>query len=144
MPREYSVYTILPLYLIRKEGGKFRGRTRLQKLVFLVQKEMNDAFDYGFKPAQQGPLSYKLYQRMQNLEALDLVKELEGTTHSGNLVFRYELTAEGKSFLNYAIQNNLLPSEVKSAADRILEEYGTLPYVELLNKVHSDHPAYVK
>lgn len=144
MPREYSIYTILPLYLIREEGGKFRGRTRLQKLVFLVQKRLDDAFDYDFKPAQQGPLSYKLYLRMQNMEALDLVRELEGSTPSGNQVYRYELTSEGRAFLTYAIQNGLMPPEVKKAADSVLKEYGSMPYLELLDRVHTDYREYVK
>ncbi len=144
MGSDDSVYTILPLYLISKAEGRFRGRTRLQKLVFLVQKAMGDSFDFEFNPAEQGPLSYRLYQRMENLGALNLVKELQGRTVSGNPLMRYELTAEGKSFLDFVMQRNQLPPNLRTAADKVYAEYGTLPFIELLDRVHTEYPQYVR
>ena len=44
----------VPLKLIECEGGRLRGKVRLQKPAFLVQAECG-AVDYGFQPAPLGP-----------------------------------------------------------------------------------------
>jgi uncharacterized protein YwgA len=137
-------YTLIPLYLVSLAGNQFRGRTRLQKLVFLVQKRLHDQVNYRFKPAQQGPLSYRLYLTMKNLQEMKLVKEVERKTASGNVVMCYEPTPEGKSYLDFAVAKKLLPDEVKLAVDSIYVEFGNLSYLDLITRVHESYPQFVK
>ena len=138
-----GVLSILPLYLISLAGRQFRGRTRIQKLVFLVQKELDDSFDYHFKPAEQGPLSYTLYKVLENLQWLGLVREIESKTPYGHVVICYELTNEGRAYLRFAMDRKDLPPSTKAAADKIYEKYADLPFLQLLETVHSDYPEFV-
>jgi uncharacterized protein YwgA len=134
---------IIPLYLIALSGGSLWGRTRLQKLVFLSQKAMKNKVNYNFTKARFGPLSYDLYSLMENLISMGFVNEKSDTTRSGNEVIIYKLTNEGKEFLDYSLDKNLSRS-AKKAVERVHSEYGNMPLVNLLDKVHKDYPHYVE
>src|SRR5437867_1646039 len=90
---------VIPLYLIAISGKQFRGRTRLQKLVFLTQKRLKDTIDFEFAPAEWGPLSYKLYQAMEKLRSLRMIRETTESTPSGKNVICFQVTDEGKRFI---------------------------------------------
>ena len=64
---------ILLLFLISSVGDSVKGKIRLQKLVFLAQEEFNGGFDFKFKPAQFGPLSYILNQTILRAKRLGLL-----------------------------------------------------------------------
>lgn len=134
----------LPLYLVKLSGGMLRGRTRLQKLAFLSQQESKGKIDYDFHKAPFGPLSYDLYSIMENLDEMGLIAEDTDYTDSGNEVVLYRITEEGEKFLDLVSDSGILDKELKSAVDRVFQQYGDMPYVELLDKVHEDFPEYVE
>lgn len=134
---------VVPLYLIYLSGGALRGRTRLQKMVFLSQQALKNKVDYNFRKAPFGPCSYDLYSVIENLVSMGFVSEHTDTTPSGNEVIIYELTDEGREFLDYSLNKNFGGGASK-AIEKVHEEYGGMPYVTLLNKVHKDYPEYVE
>ena len=134
---------LIPLYLIAMSGRQFRGRTRLQKLVFLAQKKLKDAIDFEFAAAEWGPLSYKLYQATEKLRSLRMLKETTESTPSGKTVICFQVTDEGKKFFDFALAGHLLPTNVKRAIEAVQTEYGSLPVVNLVGLVHEKYPDYV-
>lgn len=63
--------------------GMIKGRTRLHKIIFLVQKEFNVG-DFTFKPHVFGPYSPELDQLLENLikEGLITIKDTIDLTYS--------------------------------------------------------------
>ena len=141
---ESQLELLVPLYLMKLSGGVLRGRTRLQKLVFLSQQALNGKVDYDFRKAPFGPLSYELYSVVEQLNVMSFVDEDSDITDSGNEVIIYELTEEGDEFLDFAMNKNLLAPSLQNAIGRVFDQYGDMPYVDLLDKVHADYPDYVE
>ena len=94
--------SIVPLYLIELAGGKLRGRTRLQKLVFLAQKHLKDQIDYKFTKGWYGPVSYTLMDLVQTMAAIGMVEEHIDKTAAGFNVTEYRLTRDGKELVDFA------------------------------------------
>ena len=131
----------VPLKLIECEGGRLRGKVRLQKLAFLVQAKCGGV-DYGFQPAPLGPLSYPLNATMVRLRDLGMVDENREPTPSGNTVFCYSLTENGRSFLRAMDAGDRAGSGLQDAVQSTYNEYGDMSYVDLLDLVHQKHPEY--
>ncbi len=117
-----------------------QGKTRLQKLVFLCQKEFKGDFDYEFEPAQFGPLSYKLNHAIQRAKKLGLAEETLGETYNGNPVFSYTLTQEGKNFLQNSKEYGRINNELHIAVRDTVNAYGGTPFGDLLDYVHETYP----
>ena len=135
---------ILPLYLLSLSGGRLRGRTRLQKLVFLTQKAVGDKIDYDFRKAPYGPCSFELYDVMESLVRMGFVTEKTDATASGNKVIIYNLTNEGKKYLKYSLKAKMVSPKLKQSAKHVHKEFGDMPLVSLLDKVHKDYPHFVE
>lgn len=131
----------VPLKLIECEGGRLRGKVRLQKLAFLVQAECG-AVDYGFQPAPLGPLSYPLNATMSRLQDLGMVDETREPTPSGNTVFCYRLTERGRSLLRAMDGGDQVGRDLQDAVRSTYGRYGGMRYIDLLDLVHQEHPLY--
>lgn len=136
--------SIVPLYIIHLAGGVLKGRTRLQKLVFLAQKRTNDQIDYEFTKGWYGPVSYKLMEMVRNMASLGLVEERIGRTGVGFKVAEYRLTKQGKELVDYALSRRIIRNRLKSKVDDAFEEYGRLPFIKLLDRVHKEYPQWVE
>jgi uncharacterized protein YwgA len=134
---------LIPLYLISLAGKQFKGRTRLQKLVFLVQKKVGGAIDYEFAPAGWGPLSFRLYNITKRLRSLGMIDENVKRTPSGNVVVCFSITSEGKAFLDLAMRRQVVPKHIKREIEDVNQEYGGLPIIRLLREVHEKYPEFV-
>jgi uncharacterized protein YwgA len=135
-------YILIPLYVISLAGEAFRGKTRLQKLVFLTQKNSKDVFDFKFEPAPLGPLSHNLNQYLERMIKMDLLRETISTTPSGNDVILYSLTKSGKSMLDFGLKSGYVNQEIQNTIESVSSAYGKMAYVELLDYVHDEYPAY--
>ncbi|HXG73355.1 MAG TPA: hypothetical protein VNK44_00860 [Candidatus Nitrosotenuis sp.] len=144
MPEDNEVlqYLLIPLHIVSLAGDSFRGKTRLQKIVFLTQKNSKDAFDFQFEPAPLGPLSHKLNHYLERMIKMDLLSETISTTPSGNDVIIYSLTKSGKNLLDFGLKSGYVDPEIQSSIASVSSTYGKMAYVELLDYVHDEYPAY--
>ena len=91
---------LLMLLLRSLRERRIRGRTRLQKIVFLLEEQGID-FGYEFKPYLYGPYSETLKGNLSMLTELGLVNEeseeieYDGVVHDR---YVYSLTTEGRRF----------------------------------------------
>lgn len=134
--------TIIPLHIISLSGKMLKGRTRLQKLVFLSQQMAKGKFDYDFEPAPYGPLSFKLNHTLERMKKMGLINEDVEYTYSRNKVICYSLTKEGKELLDFGI-SKFMDSEITTANQSVFSEYGDMPFVDLLDYVHMKYPEFV-
>lgn len=139
---EILQYLLIPLYLISLAGESLRGKTRLQKLVFLAQKESEDAFDFEFEAAPLGPLSHRLNHLLERMIKMGLLREEIGVTQSGNEVISYRLTGSGKKLLDFGLKSGYVTQEIEDAIKSVSSNYGDMPFVELLDYVHDEYPEY--
>lgn len=60
-------------------SGEIRGITRLEKLIFLMERETSSSKwlqqDAGFEPYNFGPFSQKIYQAVDTLAAAQLIRD---------------------------------------------------------------------
>lgn len=92
---------------------KIHGDNRLQKLVFLIQKECLNEEVYSFDSGKYGPFSYQLDEDLEDLIKKDFV-EIETVNKNVNIgrfnlpreVKYYYLTDKGReAVLNYSEEN---------------------------------------
>lgn len=139
-----SLETIVPLYLVYLSEGSLRGRTRLQKLVFLVQMKTSNFLEYDFKKDLYGPCSYKLFKIVDNLVSLGLLDMKTQKTKAGNSVISYSLNPLGRSMVQSAIRNKEIPKPLRMKTKKIFQLYGSNSLVELVKRVYDEYPDWTE
>lgn len=141
---------------------RLEGITRLEKLIFLMEKET----DLGkllteepeFKPYDYGPFSAKIYDAVEVLKAAGLLEESgrlsespEDSWESANLILGddaqyatrdFQLTEKGRRYYN-ALASDLGKDAVKSAS-RLKDQFGSLPLRQLIRYVYQRHERFTE
>jgi len=125
--------------------AKLEGKTKLQKLVFLLDKELNIIKDqgYNFVPYKYGPFSKELIEDVEMLILIGLVgteedvKEFNGEEVT---ITVYKLTDRGKSMAR-RIYNELIDEEKRRINK--LKEFNIRSAKSLTEYVHKTYPEYV-
>lgn len=111
------VKDIEKLLIILKKSGAIAGRTRFQKIVFLLKSKEGVHFDYRFIPYYYGPYSAELQLEINLLEAAGLIQV---TPQDGSL-YMHRLTQEGERIAT-KIEQKMEPSE-KEKLEETLKNY---------------------
>lgn len=114
------------------------GITRFEKLVFLVQKEILDTsntrmikFDFG--PDRFGPLSMEIYDELDFLKSIGMVKEQDGK--------KYEITDKGIRFLQKKTFERV-NEDMRKRISKIKEIHGKENLNDLLKYVYTTYPDF--
>lgn len=143
---------LLPMALLNACGGdNIEGRTRLQKLVFLMEQELDDEIgrliqspDYNFVPYDYGPFSKQLYNDLDSLEEAGLIKVDEEDMVDGKVKYTYHLTDRGESWVRDQFDSNTGIQEIGLLADRLKSKYNDVLLSELIEEVYSEYPEYAE
>jgi uncharacterized protein YwgA len=135
---------LVPLFVANFMGGTIKGRTRLQKLVFLSQRAGRSelGIDYEFGKGWYGPFSNKLGRVVDDLVSMGLLTEKLSSTSSGHRVIEYGLTRQGRSILQTA-GKSFLTGRTRMRIQAVCKDYGSMPFMTLLERVHNEYPEYV-
>lgn len=147
MPRRQ----LLPLALAYANDQKpVRGRTRLQKMVFLMQKDLEDeGFDltgrdqYQFMAYDYGPFSKTLYDDIDLLEEQHLIHEDEQEFDGDKVIYEYKIEEDGIQSLEERLTDDQVQQLVNKAQE-IKEQYNEMSLQKLIDKVYSQYPDYAK
>lgn len=127
----------LLLYLIGK-AKKIEGKTRFQKLVFLLQKEKKIPFNYNYYPYQKGPLSFELIEDINSLISNGLVIEsISPTAYRPR--YDYSLSPIGKEYVNSVVEKDVNYLD-KQKINGILNRWNNVVLNKLLDYVHKRYP----
>lgn len=137
------------LLLLLKNGssgrskGAIRGKTRLQKLLFLVQDELkNRGYNakYAFRPYLYGPYSRELYTDIEWLRMNDLIKV---RTFSGEIgiLTDFAITGKGKERLTHKMDSQICKN-VDEIIKTVTDKYDQMSVAQLVDFVHNNHPDY--
>lgn len=142
---------LIPMALMYA-GGKepVEGRTRLQKMVFLVQQRMNsdrnvslESDDYEFIPYDYGPFSKELYDDLDSLVDRHMVEDREEELDSGKVKYDYEIQTAGEEFVESQLSSEDGQEIIQIARD-VKTEYNDMLLSDLIDDVYSRFPEYAE
>ena len=88
------------LLIVLRTMGQIVGRTRLQKVIYLLRQRYQLPFSFRFKPYFYGPYSEELSDAVENLVALGMIEENRRYLDEGVIEYSYKLTKRGTDFLD--------------------------------------------
>lgn len=131
------------LALLHAVGGTVKGSIRLQKLFFLMKRELGiQELPYNFSPYQFGPFSRDILDDVADLENAGLIevkKEIFEPTLAGDyLVSRtFSLASKGSKLAEEFYKG--MPENVKKVLSE-LERFNKMGLTELLKYVYTKYP----
>ncbi|MEY2424373.1 MAG: hypothetical protein QOI95_4440 [Acidimicrobiaceae bacterium] len=142
---------------------RIEGITRLEKLVFLVEREseLRDLIteDADFRSHNFGPFSSKVYQAVDTLVAAGLVEDSASLSSTSEDAWETErvigaeasdpyatrnlsLTARGRRYYEALITE--LPKDVGPMLAEFKDQFGALPLRQLIRYVYQRYPEYTE
>ena len=123
------------------------GRTRLQKLVFLAQKETSKSLpsEYTFIPYDYGPFSADLLHDVDDLKQAGYIIENQEYGPQGKK-YIYELTEEGEDAVQESL-NDLAKNSAKAieeTSEFIEGMFNNTPITRLLEYVYNNYPKFAE
>lgn len=142
---------LLPIALMYVNGQEpIEGRTRLQKMVFLMQQKINEralaplnGHDYEFVPYDYGPFSKELYDDLDTLIAEEFVEDAEEEFAPGKLRYEYYIDSDGNDFVEDQ-QTSKDAQVIIDLAREIKTEYNDVRLSDLIDDVYSKYPEYAE
>lgn len=139
---------ILPLALIKANNEQpVEGRTRLQKMIFLAQKRLEDSKildeEYEYFPYNYGPFSKELYGDIDKLVEDGIIEEREETEEENKKKYYYELTSKGQKLLKDELQGEGFDT-LEDVIEEIKSQYNEMNLPDLLDEIYSKYPNYAE
>lgn len=143
--------TLPAALLYANEQEPVIGRTRLQKLVFLMEMNFQEERgalplspnSYEFEPYDYGPFSKQLYDDVDKLKDQGLIRELKEEYRDGEIRYVYQIEGRGKEL----IENNLDQKEMREILNTASEFKGRFnadPLPDLIKEVYSRYPKFAE
>lgn len=134
--------TLLPIALLYTEGSaSVDGATRMQKLVFLAQKEGNLSDFYDFEPGDFGPFSADLARDLNELDRRGVIEVNKVQNEMGQEKYVFGLTKQG-----IRVAKNLLQKEgvgrIFDEVEGIKREYNNQLLNNMLQYVYRKYDSY--
>lgn len=142
---EISREQLIPLALLYASGHDIKGKTRLQKLAFLLDKEeLGDNFKaYNFKKYDYGPFSKHLLQDTERLKREGVVSINKTRTFSGNARYDYELEEDWLEEIEDLAEEGDI-SKIFEAAEQLVKKHENKSIRDLVEYVYERYPEYEK
>jgi uncharacterized protein YwgA len=135
------------LYSILKASPDSEGvlhRTRIQKLVFLLQDEFQDGEiappEFEFKPGEYGPYSSELASALDRLTQHEFIQEREERQPDGTVFYQYDIAPEIENVVAQDLDKN---KRLEQTAREIFAKYSDSDLPELVYSVMGKYPELV-
>lgn len=145
--------TVLPrivyvlLLLAADKAAPIVGKTRLEKLVFLIQERVIQGLRlvvseevYHFRPLHFGPFSEEVYDDLRALRTLGLVR-VEG---DDEVTQQFLITDKGQTAVQRMLDGGHIPRVLFEAIEKVKTKFNHLDLDELLSKVYNEYPEYAE
>jgi len=127
-----------------KNNNMIIGKTRLQKLIFLVQDQlMRNGYrsKYAFRPYFYGPFNRQLYTDLEWLKMNDLIN-IDYEFNNNGYISKYTITDKGLREINDKIENTNYVELEKILRDTVIK-YEDYPLSKLVDYVHKEYDEYI-
>lgn len=143
MSRFDFILMVLKNAASKSSETEIRGKTRLQKLVFLAQDDLKNrgySSKYAFRPYYYGPFNRQLYTDIEWLNMNDLIEVKSDFTPMG-YISQYKITKKGLEEIQEIIQKNNF-YEIEDTINNSLKKYQEYSIGELVEYVHNEYEKY--
>lgn len=142
---------MIPLALLYAgDGETIEGRTRMQKLVFLMQQYLDerdeDLFtseEYEFIAYDYGPFSKELYDDLDSLSEQGHIVDSEEELRDGKEKYDYEIQPTGVDVIENRKDKEGI-QEILQLAEDLKGQYNDVLLSELIDYVYSQYPEYAE
>ena len=139
---ELNYHQQLILFVFSKQH-RIIGKTRLQKLVFLMDNEILGEPIFHYEPYKFGPYSAKLIAAMDELMELGLIKEKFNEYSDPDIyVTEYEISAIGLEKANQMI-TKINPVKLEKI-EEMVHEHGYQEIDSILHHVYVNYPTFTE
>ena len=137
------------VFILLYHAGTIHGITKLQKLLFLVEKETEFFEEYGddlafeFTAHKMGPFSKHVYEEVRFLQQLQAIRTepMEGEPDDEDLTNKvFHITSKGEKIASEL--SNQLDDEYDDELRAIVEKYNSMELRELLRYVYTEYPEF--
>jgi len=135
MNKEFELYIILKLI---SHCDEIKGKTRLIKYLFLLEKESNLRLNFNFIPKHYGPYSKQLDKYIQELQELDYINE---RLDDDNKALIYKIKKPGYESL-ISLEQKYDSSSIIKDIKSIIDKFQNITLRELLEIVYAKYPEY--
>lgn len=140
-----NVRDFIPLSLLHASSDySIEGRTRFQKLVFIVQQRLEDSSinRYDFIKYDYGPFAKEILDDLERLERAGLVEIDEQRTFGGNKRYDHSLTSEGIETVEQAIEQDEQISYIYDVSYSVVNDFNDMSIRQLLEDIYDKYPEY--
>lgn len=141
----------LPLIITYANNGEaIEGRTRFQKMIFLLLKHGNFFNQqYDFIAHNYGPYSTELQSDIDDLIREGFLEVNFKTVEEGKIKYEYAITSGGISLLQKILSDNVLNKKFKfsktlAIAEKIKAEINSKDLASLLSDIYEEYPGFAK
>jgi len=120
------------ILLIIKHLGEVKGRTRLQKITYLLKEKYGFSLSYKFMPYYYGPYADDMQNTIDTLSRLDIIKVETVFFSEGRFLYVHTLTEEGKRLSNEIERE--IPKEEEERLWNAIDELNKLENDDLIRK----------
>ena len=127
----------LVLAALAPARGKFHTPVQLQKLLFLIDKNVGEAVEgphFDFQPYDYGPFDKEVYTTVNELAKQELVQAAE----TGRGWKKFALTANGQKSGDDALAN--LDGPVRAYVEELSEFVLSLSFPQLVSAIYKAYP----
>lgn len=127
-----------------RSGGFIRGKTKLQKLLFLVQNELKKRgyrARYAFRPYLYGPYSRGLYTDIEWLRMNDLIEVRTTFDKNAGLMTDFAITEKGRDRFDDFIKSSIYRN-IDEIVSRVVMKYDEMSVTQLVEFVHKEFSGY--
>ena len=128
-----SLSNIIIELMVIDASGEIRGRTRLQKTMFLLKEEYKMPITLHFEPYFYGPYSEELTYDLETLKAFKVIEE-ERVRINDYYEYRYKLTPKGKQILTKLLNSNQNLRKLHEDIKVHVKELNKIPLKDLVAK----------
>jgi uncharacterized protein YwgA len=104
--------------------SRIEGRTRFQKIVYLLKVEHEIEFSFDFTPYYYGPYSDDLSEYIEDLVSYGLLVEKRTRLFGDVNRYDYELTEKGEKLFE-TMRENTIPTDMKRIAKFVTSNLNT-------------------
>jgi len=141
----------LPLIITyANDGQPVEGRTRLQKITFLLLEQAQFLKNrYDFVAHNYGPYSPELQSDIDYLIREGFLDDNHKTVEEGKIKYEYTITAIGSSLIKKVLANKKLNkkykfSKILGIAEKIKSDVNAKDLSSLLSEIYQKYPDYAK
>lgn len=147
MDIELTRKQFVPLALLyASDDQQIKGRTRLLKLIFLLNEEsdLDEEDKYDFRKYDYGPFSKEILDDLEWLEESGAVDIDRKPTFGGSTRYDHELTETGEELVEIITEIDQNTEVILEEAQAIVEEHNSKSIRSLLEYVYEEYPEYTE